>query len=61
MTVDIPNAFIQTDIIKQKKERVMLKIKGALALVDMLVALDQELYGKYVVFDNNERYFMMKS
>jgi hypothetical protein len=59
MTVDIPNAFIQTDIIKQKKERVMLKIKGALE--DMLVALDQELYGKYVVFDNNERYFMMKS
>jgi Reverse transcriptase (RNA-dependent DNA polymerase) len=53
MTVDIPNAFVQTDIIKQNNERVMLKIKGA--LVDMLVALDQELYGKYVVFDNNEK------
>lgn len=49
MTVDIPNAFIQTDIKSDDGERVIMKIKGA--LVDMLVQLDPTTYKNFVVYD----------
>jgi hypothetical protein len=48
MTVDIPNAFIQTDY-PVEDERVIMKIRGP--LVDMLVELDPETYREYVVFE----------
>jgi hypothetical protein len=51
MTVDIPNAFVQTDMEVVGNERVMLKIRGP--LVDILVLLDAEMYQNYVVFENN--------
>jgi hypothetical protein len=49
MTCDIPNAFFQASMpeIKTGEERVM-KITGV--LVDMLVELNPELYGPYVVY-----------
>jgi Reverse transcriptase (RNA-dependent DNA polymerase) len=43
MTVDIPNAFVQTEI-ENKDERVMMKIKGQLA--EMLVKIEPEVYEK---------------
>jgi hypothetical protein len=55
MTCDIPNVFIQALMpeVKDGDERVMMKITGV--LVDMLVELNPELYGPYVVFERNRQ------
>jgi hypothetical protein len=55
MTCDMPNAFIQALMpeVKDGDERVMMKITGV--LVDMLVELNPELYGPYVVYERNRR------
>ena len=53
MTVDIPNAFVQTDIDQNTKERIMMKIKGP--LVDMLVEMDEQTYAAFVVFDGKTK------
>ncbi|WP_288992819.1 polyprotein of Ty1/Copia retrotransposon [uncultured Marinobacter sp.] len=55
MTCDIPNAFIQALMpeVKDGDERVMMKITGV--LVDMLVELNPELYGPYVVYEKNRK------
>ena len=55
MTCDIPNAFVQTVMPEKKagEERVIMKITGV--LVDMLVQLDPELYGPYVVYENGRK------
>jgi hypothetical protein len=54
MTCDIPNAFIQALMPKEKDrdERVMMKITGV--LVGMLVELNPELYGPYVVYEKRK-------
>jgi hypothetical protein len=51
MTCDIPNAFIQALMpeMKDGEERVMMKITGV--LVDILVELNPQLYGPYVVYE----------
>jgi hypothetical protein len=53
MTCNIPNAFIQALMpeVKDGDERVMMKITGV--LVDMLVELNPELYGPYLVYERN--------
>jgi hypothetical protein len=51
MTVDIPNAFVQTEIETNNGERIMMKIKGP--LVDMLVTMDSETYEEFVVQEGN--------
>ena len=55
MCVDIPNAFIQTLLppVKDGKERVIMKITGP--LVDMLIELNQALYGPYVVMEKGRK------
>jgi hypothetical protein len=55
MTCDIPNAFIQALMpeVKDGDERVMMKITGV--LVGMLVELNPELYGLYVVYERSRR------
>jgi hypothetical protein len=55
MTCDIPNAFIQALMpeVKDGDERVMIKNLGV--LVDMLVELNPELYGPYVVYEKHRR------
>ena len=55
MTCNILNAFIQALMpeVKDGDERVMMKITGV--LVDMLVELNPELYGPYVVYERNRR------
>jgi hypothetical protein len=55
MTCGIPNVFIQALMpeVKDGDERVMMKITGV--LVDMLVELNPELYGPYVVYERNRR------
>ena len=55
MTADVPNAFIQAPMpeVKPGDNRVMMKITGV--LVDMLVQLNPEVYGVYVVFENGRR------
>jgi hypothetical protein len=51
MTCDIPNVFIQALMpeMKDREERVMMKITGV--LVDILVELNPQLYGPYVVYE----------
>ena len=52
MTMDIPNAFIQTPIEKMDTDnKIVMKITGV--LVDLLVEDSPEIYGPYVV---NEGY-----
>jgi Reverse transcriptase (RNA-dependent DNA polymerase) len=53
MTADIPNAFVQTNIEVDNKEKMMMKIRGP--LVDMLTKLDPELYLSYVVQENDKK------
>ena len=54
MCADIPNAFIQTPMPwKERGERVMMKITGR--LVDMMVEMDPDVYGPYVVFENGRK------
>ena len=55
MTADVPNAFIQTEIPKAKdgEDRIIMKITGS--LVDLLVKLNPEKYGPYVVFENGKK------
>jgi hypothetical protein len=53
MSADIPNAFAQTEMESNADERVMMKTRGT--LVDMLVALDSELYEKFVVDENGNK------
>jgi hypothetical protein len=55
MTCNIPNAFIQALMpeVKDGDERVMMKITGV--LVNMLVELNPELYGPYMVYERNRQ------
>ena len=54
-TMDIPNAFIQTEVEETDKDgdRIVMKIRGA--MVDMLLALDPELYAKYVRYEGKDK------
>ena len=53
-TVDIPHAFIQTDIKDDKDgDRITMKMRGP--IVDMLVELDYNLYHDKVVYEKNEK------
>ena len=51
MCTDIPNAFIQAEMmdISDSEEQVTMKITGV--PVDMLVQLGPEIYGPYIVFE----------
>jgi hypothetical protein len=53
MTVDIPNAFVQTTVPQTDNEgdRITMKIAGP--LVEMLVDLDPEIYKNFVSFEGN--------
>ena len=55
MMADVPNAFVQTRIPKTKdgEDRIIMKITGV--LVDYLVEIALEVYGKYVVFQNSKK------
>ena len=55
MTLDVPNAFIQTGIlVKRKGERIIMKIRGK--LVDWLLKLDPGTYSSYVVFEKRLKF-----
>ena len=50
MTLDIPNAFIQTWISEKKKgDQIVMKIRGK--LVEWLLELDPETYATHVVIE----------
>ena len=50
MSLDVPNAFIQTDIPKRPKgERIIMKVRGQ--LVDWLCELDPVRYSPFVVYE----------
>ncbi|KAG7360909.1 hypothetical protein IV203_036008 [Nitzschia inconspicua] len=54
MTSDMPNAFVQTDVDKQKiRERIAMKIKRP--VVDMLVEMAPEIDSGYVIEENGKK------
>jgi Reverse transcriptase (RNA-dependent DNA polymerase) len=53
MTTDIPNAFIQTNMDINSKEKVIMKIRGS--LVDILVSMDPTTYNEYVTQEGNHK------
>ena len=54
ITLDIPNAFVQTSIPQGKSdEKIIMKIRWA--LVDMLVEMSPETYKEHVIYDNNKK------
>jgi hypothetical protein len=59
MTCRIPNAFIQMLMVEDRDKRVMMKVTGV--LVDMLVELNPELYGPYVVYEKSEQKSTMRT
>jgi hypothetical protein len=52
MTVDIPNAFVQTKL-DNNQEKVIIKIRGI--LVDMLIEINPEMYWSYIVYEGSHR------
>ena len=53
-TIDIPNAFIQTELPKAiKGERVMMKLVGK--VVDLLLLIDHERYAPFVVYKRGKK------
>jgi hypothetical protein len=52
MTLDVPNAFVQTDI-PRTSERIIMKIRGS--LVDILVKINPEMYKDYVVHEGKNK------
>jgi hypothetical protein len=52
MTVDIPNAFVQTKL-DNNQDKVIMKIRGI--LVDMLIEINPEMYRSYIVYEGNNR------
>ena len=52
MTGDVPNAFIQAEA-PEGDERIIMKITGV--LVTLLVELNPELYGPYVVMEKGQK------
>ena len=54
MSMDIPNAYIQTDMpLQTKGKRSIMKVHGK--LVDWLVELDPTTYLEYVVIKKGEK------
>jgi hypothetical protein len=52
MTLDVPNAFVQTEI-PQRSERIIMKIRGP--LVDILVNINPAMYKDFVVQEGNSK------
>ena len=57
ITLDIPNAFIQTKTPKKEVgKRIMMKIRGR--LVDWLVNMSPTAYKDYVVIENGQKSYL---
>ena len=52
MTLDIPNAFVQTKI-PEGEEKIIMKIRGA--LVDILCEIAPEVYESYVLQEGKDK------
>ena len=53
MSVDIPNAFIQAELDRTNKEKIIMKITGV--LVDILVKMAPDKYQGYVVLEHGKK------
>ena len=53
MTADVPNAFIQAELDRTGKERIIMKITGV--LVDILVKMAPDMYSGYVVMERGKK------
>ena len=54
MTLDVPNAFVQTKIDqKEGEEKIIMKIRGA--LVDKLIEICPEQYEEHVVYEGKHK------
>ena len=56
MTLDIPNAFVQTEI-PERDEKIIMKIRGK--LVDILIEICPGVYDDYVIHERNRKFYML--
>jgi hypothetical protein len=57
MTLDIPNAFVQTEI-PERGEKIIMKIRGR--LVDILVEICPGVYDDYVIYEGKHKVLYVK-
>ena len=58
MTLDIPNAFVQTDVPDKDGEKIIMKIRGS--LVDILLEIDEEKYKDFIIYRGKEKLLYVK-
>ena len=58
MTLDIPNAFVQTEVPDEDGEKIIMKIRGS--LVDILLEIDEEKYRDFVIYRGKEKLLYVK-
>ena len=55
MTLDIPNAFVQTSVPQGKGEdKIIMKIRGV--LIDIFLEMIPETYGEHVVYEGKHKF-----
>ena len=60
MTLDIPNAFVQTAVPQGKTdEEIIMKIRGP--LVDMLIDIYPGKYEEFIVYERNKKSVVRKT
>ena len=54
-TVDIPKAFIQTEVEETDKDgnKIIMEIRGN--MVDLLLAIDEEMYHPMIVYEKGQK------
>ena len=57
MTLDIPNAFVQTEI-PERDEKIIMKIRGR--LVDILTEICPGVYDDYVIYEGKQKVLYVK-
>ena len=59
MVLDIPNTFIQTDILCTDSEKIIMKIRDS--LVDILSEIYKDIYKDFVIYYSEEKFLSVKN
>ena len=59
MSTNLPNAFIQAEVPKDKKKSKRIIMKTTRKLVDVLISIALEIYGGYVVYKNGKKSYTL--
>ena len=59
MTLDIPNAFVQTNVLQGETDKtIIMKIKGE--LVNLLLEISPETYADFVIYEGKSKVLYVK-